>query len=55
MKYAGSRKRYYDPDDEVPIDGVLKSGWREVLLEMDDSGNERGSIVLTTRLASYKL
>jgi len=36
-----SQKRYYAPDDEVPIDGVLKSGWREILLKVDESGNER--------------
>jgi len=25
----------------VPIEGVLKSGWREILLEKDSNGNER--------------
>ena len=40
-KYADSKQRYYSPEDEVPIEGVLKSGWREILLEKDTEGNER--------------
>jgi len=40
-KYADSKQRYYSPDQEVPIEGVLKSGWREILLEKDSNGNER--------------
>ncbi len=40
-QYAESKQRYYSPEDEVPIEGVLKSGWREILLEKDSKGNER--------------
>jgi TnpA family transposase len=40
-KYALSQQRYYSPTDEVPIEGVLKSGWREILIEKDNNGNER--------------
>ncbi len=40
-KYAYSKARYYDPTEEIPIDGVIKSGGKEILLEKDSDGNER--------------
>ncbi len=40
-KYASSSSRYYSPDEEVPIEGVIKSGWQEILLEQDTKGNQR--------------
>ncbi len=40
-KYAHSKARYYDPTEEIPIDGVLKSNAKEILLETDSDGNER--------------
>jgi TnpA family transposase len=40
-KYARSKARYYDPTEEIPISGVIKSGWQEILLELDSDGNER--------------
>ncbi len=40
-KYASSKARYYDSSEEIPIDGVLKSNAKEILLETDSSGNER--------------
>ncbi len=40
-KYAHSKARYYDSSEEIPIDGVLKSNAKEILLETDSSGNER--------------
>jgi TnpA family transposase len=40
-KYAQSKARYYDSGEEIPIDGVLKSGWKEILLEKDSDGKER--------------
>ena len=40
-KYSDSSSRYYSPDEEVPIEGVLKSGWPEILLEQDTKGNQR--------------
>ena len=40
-KYAHSKARYYDPTEEIPIDGVLKSNAKEILLETDSEGQER--------------
>ena len=40
-KYTLSKARYYDAGEEIPIDGVLKSGWKEILLETDSDGKER--------------
>ncbi len=40
-KYAYSKARYYDSTEEIPIDGVLKAGAKEILLETDSEGNER--------------
>ncbi len=40
-KYAHSKARYYDSTEEIPIDGVLKAGAKEILLETDSDGNER--------------
>ena len=40
-KYAHSKARYYDPTEEILIDGVLKSNAKEILLETDADGNER--------------
>ena len=40
-KYAHSKARYYHPTEDIPIEGVLKSGWKEILLEKDAQGNER--------------
>ncbi|NJL52068.1 MAG: Tn3 family transposase [Hydrococcus sp. SU_1_0] len=40
-KYAHSKARYYDSSEEIPIDGVLKAGAKEILMETDSEGNER--------------
>ncbi|WP_144876459.1 DUF4158 domain-containing protein, partial [Hyella patelloides] len=40
-KYAHSKARYYDSTEEIPIDGVLKAGAKEILMETDSDGNER--------------
>jgi hypothetical protein len=32
-KYADSKQRYYDAGKDIPIDGVLRSGWQEIILE----------------------
>jgi TnpA family transposase len=40
-KYAHSKARYYDSTEEIPIDGVLKSNAKEILMETDSDGNER--------------
>jgi TnpA family transposase/DNA-binding cell septation regulator SpoVG len=38
-KYADSKQRYYDPGEEIPIDGVLPPGWQDIILDTseDDS------------------
>ncbi|MBE9170565.1 Tn3 family transposase [Pleurocapsales cyanobacterium LEGE 06147] len=40
-KYAHNKARYYDSSEVLPIDGILKSGWKEILLEKDSFGKER--------------
>ncbi len=40
-KYAHSKTRYYDSTEDIPIDGVLKAGAKEILMETDSDGNER--------------
>ena len=40
-KSAQSKSRYYENGETIPIDGVLKSGWKEILLEKDSEGKER--------------
>ena len=40
-KYAHSKARYYDSTEEIPIDGVLKAGAKEILMETDSEGQER--------------
>ena len=40
-KYSQSKARYYNSVENIPIDGVLKSGWKEILLEKDSDGFER--------------
>lgn len=40
-KYAQSSARYYNTDEDIPIDGVLKTGCQEILLEKDSDGFER--------------
>ena len=40
-KYTDSKARYYDEKEEIPLDGVLKKGWQEILLEKDKEGKEK--------------
>ena len=40
-QYASSKARYYDSSEEIPIDGVLKSNAKEILLETDSEGQNR--------------
>jgi len=42
-KYAGSGQHYYSPDERVPIEGVIKSGWRDVVVELED-GQEKSTV-----------
>lgn len=40
-KYALSKAKHYDSGEEIPIDEVLKSGWKEIVIETDSDGSER--------------
>ncbi|WP_069791309.1 Tn3 family transposase (plasmid) [Cyanobacterium sp. IPPAS B-1200] len=40
-KYANSKQRYYDSNEEIPIESVLKSGWKDIVIEKTDDGKER--------------
>jgi TnpA family transposase len=37
----GSKQRYFSPEEGVPIDGVIRSGWREIIVGKDRNGVER--------------
>jgi TnpA family transposase len=39
--YTESRVRYYPSDEDVPLDGVVRPGWRETVVERDKRGRER--------------
>ena len=39
--YDGSPQRFYRPEEPVPVDGVVPSGWRELVIEADSRGNDR--------------
>jgi hypothetical protein len=40
-KYQNSTGRYYSDDDTLVTQGVLKSGWRNLIVETDVAGKER--------------
>ena len=40
-KYANSKQRYYDSSEKVPIEGVLKKSWQEILIEADSDEQNR--------------
>ncbi|GMU26342.1 MAG: hypothetical protein AMXMBFR16_12470 [Candidatus Uhrbacteria bacterium] len=40
-RYLDSRHHYYPADVEVLIDGVIRPGWREIIVERDVDGQER--------------
>jgi TnpA family transposase len=39
--YTESRARYYPVDEAVPLDGVVRPGWREIIVERGNDGQER--------------
>jgi hypothetical protein len=41
-RYQGSNQRYYAIGEELFIDGVLKNGWRDLVLELDKDGQGPG-------------
>ncbi len=40
-KYASSNQRYYAPTEKIPVEGILRSSWREIIIEQDVEGSER--------------
>lgn len=40
-KYAGTALRTYPPEEQVPLDGVVRSQWREAVREVDKQGQDR--------------
>ena len=40
-KYADSATHYYPDDEDVPLTGVLRAGWRDIVVEKDE---ETGSV-----------
>jgi hypothetical protein len=40
-KYINSQEKYFPSDEALPLEGLLRSSWREVLLEADAQGEER--------------
>ncbi len=40
-KYQDSGKRYYSKDEEVITTGVLKSGWRDLVIEQNTKGQDQ--------------
>ncbi|HYX32281.1 MAG TPA: hypothetical protein VE954_04155 [Oligoflexus sp.] len=40
-RYAESRVHYYDIEEEVPLKGVAKKDWLDLVIEVDNDGNER--------------
>jgi len=40
-RYQDSTQHYYSPNDKIFINGVLKSGWRDLIVEIDKDGLER--------------
>jgi TnpA family transposase len=40
-RYAGTKRRTFPPDEDVPIDGVVRGLWREAVIEDDAKGRQR--------------
>jgi TnpA family transposase len=41
QQYAGSKRRFYGAEDDVPLHGVVPREWRELVLEQDPKGHTR--------------
>jgi len=39
-----SGQHHYSPDERVPIEGVIKSGWRDVVVELDKDGQRESTV-----------
>ena len=40
-KYADSKLTTYPPDEDVPVDGVVRGSWQQAVLEQDKDGAQR--------------
>jgi TnpA family transposase len=40
-KYAASQQRWYDADEVVPTEGVVRGGWRDLVFQEDAQGRVR--------------
>lgn len=40
--YAGNAKRFYEDDDEVPVEGVVPAGWHELVFKNVGKNDEKG-------------
>jgi hypothetical protein len=40
-RYAGSKARTFGPEETVPIRGIVRPGWRELVFERDKQGRRR--------------
>ncbi|MBA2712695.1 MAG: Tn3 family transposase [Rubrobacteraceae bacterium] len=52
--YAGSTKRFYEEDEEVPIEGVIPAGWHELVFKADGKGPAHNGSVRIDRVV-YEL
>ena len=52
--YAGSTKRFYEDDDDVPVEGVVPAGWHELVFNADGKGTGRNGSVRIDRVV-YEL
>jgi hypothetical protein len=52
--YAGSTKRFYEEDEEVPTEGVVPAGWYELVFKADGKGPARNGSVRIDRVV-YEL
>ena len=40
-KYTDSRERYYDESETVPLDGIVKNNWSDIILETNPEGKSK--------------
>jgi hypothetical protein len=41
QQYAGSKRRFYEPEDRVPLEGVVPPDWRPTVVGQDVQGHTR--------------
>jgi hypothetical protein len=40
-RHRGSRQQYFTAADQMPLDGVIRTKWRDIVVERDKDGQER--------------